>query len=348
MFSSTGCLNRHIKKVHEKIHEKSKTHKCKFCEDTYFFALYELQRHNEYVHSKDLHDAEILRKKDKLISQNSGGVSNEILTPQEQSLIQISIKNFTDGKCEYCEETFEDPEELFSHLTYHYNEGHVFKCCNFKSQDAEKVINHIRKTHYKNHKCVHCNEAFFTDNELILHDLLSNHKNECRICNNKFSTTRDLNDHTKYFHEIGEDYKCDLCDSLFTRFIDLKMHKDSVHKRRKKCNFCSKSFINNSSLNRHIKALHMLKQKSYECLFCDKKFSQSQDLKRHKQVHENRYESYKCDQCDKTYQRDDTLKRHVKTVHKKIPNQEKYKCKMCNKVFLGRLDSLKRHVKLVH
>ena len=349
VFSSAGCLNRHIRKVHEKIHEKSKTHKCNFCEDKYFYALYELQRHIELVHNKYLAGSDILREKDKSISQKSGGNSKKNSIPKEQSLIPILIKNFTDGKCEYCEETFEDPEKLFSHLSIpdHFNEGHIFKCCNFRSQDAKEVIDHICKTHYKNHKCEHCNEAFFTNDDLNIHRLI-HHENECKICNNKFSTTEDLNNHTKYIHEIGEDYKCDLCNILFTRLIDLKMHMDGVHKERKKCDFCSKTFINNSSLNRHVKALHLLKPKSYQCLFCDKEFFQSQQLKRHKQVHEKRIELYKCDLCDKTYQRDDTLKHHVKTVHKKITNQKEYKCEKCNKVFVGRLDSLKRHMMLVH
>ena len=101
MYSSTGCLNRHISKVHERIHEKSKTHKCNFCEDKYFYALYELQRHIGLVHNKYLAGSDILREKDKSISQKSGGNSKKNSIPKEQSLIPIVIKNFTDAKCEY-------------------------------------------------------------------------------------------------------------------------------------------------------------------------------------------------------------------------------------------------------
>ena len=346
VFSNTSCLNRHIRKVHE----KSKKHKCNFCEDKCFFALYELHRHNKVFHKKYLPESEKLRKQETTIPQKSGDESKKKSTSQQQTLIQISIKNLTDGKCEHCEETFEDPEKLFSHLEIpdHEYEGHVFKCCNIKSQNAKEVIDHIRMTHYRNHKCEHCNESFFTYEHLEEHRFRYHHKNECKICNNKFSSAEDLNNHTKYFHEISENYKCDLCNSLFTKFIDLKMHKDCVHKEKKKCDFCNKLFVNNSSLNRHVKALHTKEPKSYECSFCDKKFFQSQELKRHKWVHEERIDSYKCDICDKTYLSNDTLRHHVKTIHEKITNKKEYKCEKCNKIFVGRIDSLKRHMKFVH
>ena len=54
---------------------------------------------------------------------------------------------------------------------------------------------------------------------------------------------------------------------------------DGSHKERKKCDFCSKTFINNSSLNRHVKALHLLKPKLYRCLLCDKEFFKANNSK---------------------------------------------------------------------
>ena len=57
------------------------------------------------------------------------------------------------------------------------------------------------------------------------------------------------------------------------------------------------------------------KSKLYTCCFCDKTFSQSNNVNRHVSlVHEKR-KSYKCKTCEKSFQTNQNLKVHNSRVH---------------------------------
>ena len=69
-------------------------------------------------------------------------------------------------------------------------------------------------------------------------------------------------------HISGEkSFKCSICDSTFSKKLDVNRHIDSVHegKRPYKCSFCNISFGIKQNLTRHITSVHEKKKPFKKC-----------------------------------------------------------------------------------
>ena len=104
--------------------------------------------------------------------------------------------------------------------------------------------------------------------------------------------------------------------------LHLKGHLKNVHNAIDedvksedfKCLSCKKNFKYKSSLNLHIKTLHM-KIKNYKCEVCDETFSQNHHLNGHQIAIHNKGQEFKCDLCEKVCSRKYHLKEHKNNVH---------------------------------
>ncbi|CAG7825328.1 unnamed protein product, partial [Allacma fusca] len=84
----------------------------------------------------------------------------------------------------------------------------------------------------------------------------------CRICHKVFPYRTLLNMH--FITHAKKNYKCDICNSTFTSYTELKFHSDEVHRNKLlPCSVCSKEFSGAESLQRHFK-IHDLKQELIE------------------------------------------------------------------------------------
>ena len=98
---------------------------------------------------------------------------------------------------------------------------------------------------------------------------------------------------------------------------------NSVHEDLKpyQCNQCEKGFSRSSDLNRHRNSVHK-GMKSHNCDFCGKSFSRLETFNRHiRSIHEG--QMYNCDFCVKSFSRAETLKKHILTIHEGIKKVEK-------------------------
>ncbi|UYM14352.1 C2H2-type zinc finger protein [Endozoicomonas euniceicola] len=92
------------------------------------------------------------------------------------------------------------------------------------------------------------------------------------------------------------------------------------------CDVCEKEFTQSGSLIRH--RYRHTGEKPYECDVCGKGFTQTGDLVRHKRIHTGE-KPYGCDVCKKRFNQLNCLK-----IHKRIHTGEKpYKCDECQKRF---------------
>ena len=69
-------------------------------------------------------------------------------------------------------------------------------------------------------------------------------------------------------------------------------------------------------------------EKPYECDVCEKRFSDSGNLKKHMRIHTNE-KPYECDVCDKAFRQSGHLKTHMR-IH---TNEKPYECDVCERRF---------------
>jgi hypothetical protein len=81
---------------------------------------------------------------------------------------------------------------------------------------------------------------------------------ECKICCKSFSRRYTLKVHIDTVHKKKNHFKCTICSKTFTQKGTLKIHDETVHKKRKpfKCINCPKSFGQLGHLNNHQDRVH--------------------------------------------------------------------------------------------
>ena len=98
------------------------------------------------------------------------------------------------------------------------------------------------------------------------------------------------------------------------------------------CERCDQKFKRRFHLVRHVRVKHEdTKAESHKCHDCGKSFTRTEDLKRHKAVHEID-NGVKCDNCDSTFSEKSSLKRHKKGAFGKN-HFARFVCEDCAKFF---------------
>ena len=98
----------------------------------------------------------------------------------------------------------------------------------------------------------------------------------CESCSKKFSRAQTLGRHIKRVHEHERctDNICDSCGKNFSSFHSLKHHVKKVHENVKikkilECEKCpGKSFETKTDLGRHMRQVHIVKEKNCMCNIC--------------------------------------------------------------------------------
>ena len=221
-----------------------------------------------------------------------------------------------------------------------------------------------------NHKCEHCDDAFFTKKELISH---YNEEHEdlklfkCNDCEESFGTSKQLISHTRYSKECGNTNQlftmkrgkklakkqCEVCNLWVEKFYFPKhVLKHEKMAERSKCDQCEEEFPDILSLKVHIRKVHKGKgSRKKQCEICTM-WVFSRIFSKHLKKHENGEISH-CELCQQEFPDLLLLKVHIRDVHggkkkEKLDSQNRprIKCDKCNKLF--RETHYPKHVALRH
>ena len=204
-------------------------------------------------------DSKNLSKSKILYKCNVCGITFSVV-----STLQAHLKTHIVEKkeqCNYCQMSFVNKEEYYTHVLSHRGEENVFTC-----QFCQKIFTskgdynkHITKhTQKRPYLCSHCHKAFRDPGSLTKHERI--HTGEqpyvCEICERGFAEKSSLRKHVRV-HSGEQPYKCNQCDKSFSISGNLQRHL-FIHTglRPFKCTECTKAFNNPSHLRRHVKNLH--------------------------------------------------------------------------------------------
>merc|ERR1712228_799566 len=108
-----------------------------------------------------------------------------------------------------------------------------------------------------------------------------------------------------------------------TKKRKLSKNNNNKSSERHYCSFCSKSFMQNCHLSRHVREKHSKNPCLFECRICDKAFNQRSNLKVHLRSHaldDKVSRPWLCTECypNRRFTRKSSLKRHWLKKHKTL------------------------------
>ncbi|XP_052739381.1 zinc finger protein 271 isoform X2 [Bicyclus anynana] len=236
--------------------------------------------------------------------------------------------------CRICDEKFVDWQEIMSHRMDHLPLGKV-QChlCPQKYKSALLMELHFRSTHNSGEdrqtlRCRICNRNNFdSPKRLRVHYLDShntrNKKFYCDYCNKMFSRKHGLKSHI-VSHLDDKPYVCDLCDKAFKLRHQLVIHKIKHIPERVYCKLCKRLYVSQSELDKHV-----CKYSAVVCPVCGKICKNRGESRRHFLRVHDKDNYYKCDRCPKTYKNRQSL-----VVHQnKHDGIRKHACEFCSAKF---------------
>lgn len=240
----------------------------------------------------------------------------------------------------------------------------LFECCNISFINENSLKYHFQEKHQSNpatkvsidiFECSYCNLDFKTQSSFEKHLYTQIHVGKrkqlvddrdetimvqenghfnCRFCEEKYESKRDLRNHASDYHNADMQFHCPVCNKKFEKTNRLMGHL-RTHNRlngsleRVPCTICNK-MLPPHNMERHLTVMHTNdEEKEFKCKVCDKKFSLRDQFVRHEAIHTNK-KDFLCQTCGKSYAFEKSLRLHEKTVHNGI---KAHACEDCDSRF---------------
>ncbi|UXI15907.1 ubiquitin carboxyl-terminal hydrolase 48 [Sarcoptes scabiei] len=166
----------------------------------------------------------------------------------------------------------------------------------FYSKTDMQLHTQIHMRESKPYKCSQCTKSFANSSYLSQHSRihLGIKPYRCEMCQRKFTQLSHLQQHYRT-HTGDKPYRCRFanCTKSFSQLSNLQSHSRS-HQTDKpyKCNSCYKCFVDEAGLLEHIPKHKDSKHlKTHICQFCGKSYTQETYLSKHMQKHTDRNEN---------------------------------------------------------
>ncbi|XP_064459626.1 zinc finger protein 43-like [Ornithodoros turicata] len=275
-------------------------------------------------------------------------VHSEKLKAHEKSHRESGSSKKTSYKCPVCSKQMHTQIGLQSHLCTH-NQVRPYKCtvCNAALTSKGNLRLHMLNTHgTKKYMCDQCPKVCTSMITLRRHVAKTHTQtlsHECDRCHKRFNSGQRLQKHMALIHmgdtemitkdhnpfPLIKPFTCDECEfSTFSPYR-IKAHK-IMHTGIMpfQCTTCSKSFVVQDELTRHMALSHSRGRGTHPCTQCKRVFVAKQRFDYHMQLHEMGG-GFSCPDCGYLYESRSYLEHHMQS-HSAV---ESFACNLCSRTF---------------
>ncbi|XP_068216047.1 PR domain zinc finger protein 15-like isoform X2 [Palaemon carinicauda] len=226
-------------------------------------------------------------------------------TPKKMAVLSTNI---VDGphNCQICPTRFHKAEYLLRHLRKHTGDFTCEKCLKVFAR-KEGLQKHacpggLQK---KTVECSLCNRSFLSEALLQKHELKHKGSKKCIRCGRFYSSLDSLEKHMKNCPtvEMTMSYQCGVCSKEFVNQSLLDRHING-HSRQYQCEICNKTYATNTSLKHHIQLCRQIQQVvsfgHVKCEDCGEVSTSTSEFRTHYQKHTHPFNCSGCDQRFKT------------------------------------------------